>query len=141
MFNFKKRACILYHLAFLDWLPTHYFLPPITHFQPLNPHFLTTILPFFAMCFMILKGFVYTIAAHIYTFRLAFSCILHCIQHHFTLHLASKRTAFSTKTHCVQRQIALRFAANCSTFSRKQPQMWYKWRFLEINIHFIVFTD
>ena len=112
MFDFKKRTCILYHLAFLDWLPTHYFLHPITHFGPLETHFLTTILPFFAMCFMILKGFVYTIAAHIYSFRLAFSGILHCILHHFTLHLASKRTAFSTKTHCVLHQIAVHLAAN-----------------------------
>ena len=141
MFNFKKKTCILYHLAFLDWLPTHYYLHPIIHFQPLKTHFLTTILPFFAMCFMVLRGFVYTIAAHIYAFRLAFSCILHCIQHHFTLRLAPKRTAFSTKTHCVQRHFALRFVANCSTFSRKWPQMWCKWRFFEINIHFMVFTD
>ena len=39
-----------------------------------NHHF-----AFFAIYFMALRGFVYTIAAHIYTFRLAFSCILHCI--------------------------------------------------------------
>ena len=137
----KKKTCILHHFAFLDWLPTHYFLSPITHFQSLKPHFLATILAFSAICFMVLKGFVYTISAYIYSFRLAFSRILHCILHHFTLRLASKRTALCTKTHCVQRHIALRFAANCSTFSRKQPQMWCKWRFLEINIHFIVFTD
>jgi len=50
---------------------------------------------------MVLRGFVYTIAVYFYAFRLAFSSILHCVLHHFTLHLASKRTAFSTKTHCV----------------------------------------
>jgi len=50
---------------------------------------------------MVLKGFVYTFVVHIYSFRLTFSSILHCILHHFTLHLAPKRTAFSTKTHCV----------------------------------------
>ena len=61
---------------------------------------------------MVLKGFVYTIAAHIYSFRLAFSRILHCILHHFTLHLASKRTAFSGILHCVLQQIAVHLAAN-----------------------------
>ena len=59
------------------------------------------ILPFLAMCNMVLKGFVYTIAMDIYAFRLAFSSILHCILHHFTLRLAPKRIAFSTKTHCI----------------------------------------
>ena len=49
------------------------------------------------MCFVVLEGFVYTIAVDIYAFRLAFSGILH----HFTLRLAPKRTAFSTKTHCI----------------------------------------
>ena len=29
---FKPRTCILHHLAFLVWLPTHYFLRPTTHF-------------------------------------------------------------------------------------------------------------
>ena len=116
MFNSKKKTCILYHLAFLDWLPTRNFLSPITRFQPLKSHFLTTILPFFAMYFMLLRGFVYTILAYIYAFRLAFSSILHCIQHHFTLRLASKRTAFSTKMHCVLHQNALRLAPKCTAF-------------------------
>ena len=53
------------------------------------------------MFFVDREGFVYTIAADIYAFRPAFSGILHCVLHHFTLHLAPKRTAFSTKTHCV----------------------------------------
>ena len=35
------------------------------------------ILSLLAMCFMVLKGFVYTIAVDIYAFRLAFSSILH----------------------------------------------------------------
>ena len=56
------------------------------------------ILPFLAMVFMVLKGFVYTIAVNVYAFRLAFSGILHCILPHFTLRLAPKRTAFSGKT-------------------------------------------
>ena len=59
------------------------------------------ILPFWAMCFMVLEGYVYTIAAYIYAFRLAFSSILHGVLHHFAMRLASKRTAFCTKTHCV----------------------------------------
>jgi len=53
------------------------------------------------MFFMVLKGFVYTITAYIYAFRLAFGTILHGILHHFTLHLAPKRIVFCTKTHCV----------------------------------------
>jgi len=56
------------------------------------------ILPLSAMFFMARKGFVYTITVDIYSFHLAFSSILHCVLHHFTLRLASKRTAFSTKT-------------------------------------------
>ena len=60
-----------------------------------------TILPFLAMYFMVLKGFVYTFAVDVYAFWLTFSTILHCILHHFTLRFAPKRTAFSTKTHCV----------------------------------------
>jgi len=59
------------------------------------------ILPFLAMRFMVIKGFVYTIAVHFYAYRLAFSSILHCVLHQNTLRLAPKRTAFSTKTHCV----------------------------------------
>ena len=59
------------------------------------------ILPFLAMCFMVLKGFVYTIAVDIYAFRLAFSGILPCVLHQNALHLASKHLAFSTKTHCI----------------------------------------
>ena len=77
------------------------------------------ILPFSAMSFMALQGFIYAIPVDIYAFRLAFCTILHCVLHHFTLHLASKRTAVSTKTHCVLPHIALRFAANCTIFSSK----------------------
>ena len=29
---FKRKTCILHHFAFLDWLPPHYFLRPITRF-------------------------------------------------------------------------------------------------------------
>ena len=59
------------------------------------------ILAFSVMFLMTLKGFIYTIAVYLYAFRLAFSCILHCVLHHFTLRLAPKRTAFSIKTHCI----------------------------------------
>jgi len=37
------------------------------------------ILPFSALFFMALQGFIYTISVDIYAFRLAFSRILHCI--------------------------------------------------------------
>jgi len=37
------------------------------------------ILPFSAMPFMALQGFIYTISVDIYAFRLAFSRILHCV--------------------------------------------------------------
>ena len=37
------------------------------------------ILPFLALYFMALKGFVYTIAVYFYAFHLAFSTILHFI--------------------------------------------------------------
>jgi len=59
------------------------------------------ILPFSALFFMALKGFVYTIAVYFYAFRLAFSSIQHRILLHFTLRFAAKRIAFSTKTHCI----------------------------------------
>ena len=140
MFNFKKATCILYHLAFLDWLPTHYYLHSKNHFQTPKTHFLTTILPFLAQFIIVFKDLIYAIAAYFYAFRLAFSTILYCIQHHFTLRLAPKRTAFSTKTHCVQHQNALRLAAYCTIFCYKQPKSWCKWRSLQINIHSAAFT-
>ena len=59
------------------------------------------VLPFLAICFMVQKGFIYSIALDIYAFRLAFSGKKYCILHHFSLRLAPKRIAFSTKTHCV----------------------------------------
>ena len=113
MFNFKKKTCVLYHLAFLDWLNARNILSPSTRFQPLKSYFLTTILPFSAMFLMSLKVFVYTIAVDIYAFCLAFSAILPCVLHQNALHLAAKRTAFSTKTQCIQHQNAVRLAANC----------------------------
>jgi len=53
------------------------------------------------MFFKHLEGFVYTIAAHFYSFRLAFSIILHCVLHHFALHLAAFYLAFCTKMHYI----------------------------------------
>jgi len=64
------------------------------------------------MYLMVREGFIYTIAADIYAFRLAFSTILHCVLHHFTLRLAPKHTAFCGILHCVLQQIAVHFAAN-----------------------------
>ena len=49
------------------------------------------ILPFLAMCFMVLEGYVYTIAVYFYAFRIAFSSILHGVLYHFSLRLAPKR--------------------------------------------------
>jgi len=66
---------------------------------PLKTHFLTAILPLSAMFLMVVKGLFIPIAVDFYAFRLAFSSILHCVLHHFTLHLAPKRIAFSGKTH------------------------------------------
>ena len=121
---FKKKTCILHHLAFLFWLPTHYFLRPITRFQTLKCHFLMVILPFLVMYLVVRKGLIYTIAAYIYAYRLAFCSILPCVLHQNTLHFAPKRTAFSTKTPCVQHQNALRLASKCTTFCSKQPRNW-----------------
>ena len=59
------------------------------------------ILPFLAMFFMVLKGFVYTIAMDVYAFHLAFSSKSHRVLHHFALRLAPKRTAFSGKTQAI----------------------------------------
>ena len=125
---FKPKTCILHHFAFLVWLPTHNFSTPKTHFQPPKPYFLMAILPFSAMCFRVLKGFVYTIAVDVYAFHLAFSGKSHCIQQHFTLRFAPKRTPFSTKTHSVQHQHALHLAPKRTPFSGKQPRNRYKRR-------------
>ena len=57
-------------------------------------------LPFLAMFFMALKGFIYTFAVDFYAFRLAFNTILHCILHQNALYFAPKRLAFSGKTQC-----------------------------------------
>ena len=138
---FEKTTCVLHHFAFLFWLDARvFFKSNCPHFTTKTP-FLTPVLPFSAMCFTALKGFVYAIVVDVYAFCLAFSGISPCVLHHFALHLAPKRTAFSTKTHCVLRHIALHLAPKRSVFSGKMPQMWCKWRCFEINIHFIVFTN
>jgi len=96
-----KKTCILHHFAFLDWLPTRIFSTPNYPLLAPKTHFLTAILPFLAMCFMVLKGFVYTIMVDIYAFRSALNGIKHCVLHLFTLHLAAFCLAFCTKTHCI----------------------------------------
>ena len=125
---FKKRPAFCTILPFQIGYHLIFLLRPITHFLPLKCHFLTTILPFLAMYFMDLKGFIYTITADIYAFHLAFCSIQHCILHHFTLRLAPKCTAFSTKTHCVQRHIALRLAPKRIAFCCKWPKNGCWWR-------------
>ena len=109
---FKSKTCILHHFAFLVWLKARNFSSPITRVLPLKTHFLAAILPFSGIYLMVRKGLVYTISVYFYAFRLAFSSILHCVLHHFTLRLASKRTPFCGKTHCVLHHFALYLAAN-----------------------------
>ena len=78
------------------------------------------ILPFLAMYFIVLKGFIYAIAADIYAFFVlrfapfctAFCTILPCVLHQNALHLAAKRSVFSTKTHAILHLNALCFAIN-----------------------------
>ena len=94
------------------------------------------ILPFLAMFFMVLRGFVYAVAVNVYAFCLAFCPILHCIQHYFTLHFAPKRTAFSGILPCVLHQNAVHLAAFCTAFGCKQPKVWCKLRFYAMCIHF-----
>ena len=138
---FEKITCVLHHFAFLFWLDARVFSSPIAPILPLKTRFFTPVLPFLPRFFIALKGFIYTTAANVYAFRLAFSSILPCVLHHFALHLASKRTAFCTKMHCVLRHITRHLAAYCTIFCCKSPKIWCRWRFLEINIHFIVFTN
>ena len=89
---------------------------------------------------MVRKGFIYTIAMYFYAFHLAFSGILHCILHHFTLRFAPKRTAFSGILHCILQQNALHLAAKRTLFCWKWPKNWYKQHSFKINIHFAAFT-
>ena len=128
--NFQPVTCILHHLAFLVWLKAHNFSGPITRFQTLKPYFLLGVLLLLDICFMVQKGFVYTISVDVYAFRLAFSGILPCILQHFALRLAPKCLAFSIKTHCIQRQNALHLAPYCTIFCCKQPINRCKWRFI-----------
>jgi hypothetical protein len=109
----------LHHIAFLFCLPAHYFLPPVTPFSPLKTYFLAVVLPFLAMFFMTLKGFVYTIMVDVYAFRLALSVVLNCILPHFTLRFAPKRTPFCTKTQGILHQNARYLAAKRTEFSCK----------------------
>ena len=94
------------------------------------------ILPFLAMFFMVLRGFVYAVAVNFYAFCLAFCPILHCILHHFTLHLAPKRSAFCGILSRVLHQNAVHLAAYCTAFGCKQPKIWCKLRFYAMCIHF-----
>ena len=87
----KNKTCILHHIAFLVWLPTHYFLRPTTHFQPLKNHFLTTISPFSAM-FSQFERFLFIPQQ--------------CIFMLFTLRLAAYCTAFCSKTHAILLEMA-----------------------------------
>ena len=66
------------------------------------------VLPFFAMFFMVLKGFIYTFVvdfyasvSHLVPFCTAFCTKTPCILHQNALRLAPKRLAFSGKTRCI----------------------------------------
>ena len=78
------------------------------------------VLPFRAMCFMLLKGFVYTISVYFYAFHLAFSGTLTCVLQQNVRCLASKRTAFSGILHYNLLQTApkqLQMAVACNKYS------------------------
>ena len=121
---FKKKTCILHHLAFLVWLTARNSSSPITRFQPLKSHFLTKTSSF-RDTFQCLKNSLFIPLRRIF--------MLFAL--HFVLRLAPFYLAFCTKTHCILHQNALRFAPYCTTFSTKQPQNGCKWRFFIINIH------
>jgi len=109
---FKKKTCVLHHLAFLVWLPTRIFATPnypllAPKTPPFNGYF-----ALLAMFFMAPKGFVYTICS-------GYLCFSPCILHHFTLHFAPKRTPFSTKTRGILHQNARRLAAKRTPFCCK----------------------
>ena len=59
------------------------------------------VLPFCAMLLVVLKGFIYAIAAYIYAYRLAISSILPCVLQQIALRFAAFYLAFSGKTHCI----------------------------------------
>ena len=75
------------------------------------------ILPFWAMFFMVLRGFVYAVAVN-------FLCVLSCVLPHFALHFAPFHLAFSTKTQCVLRHFISRFAPKRSAFSGILHCIW-----------------
>ena len=50
------------------------------------------VLPFLAMCFIVLEGYVYTVAAYFYAIRLAAYCTAFCtILHYILLQIAPKQ--------------------------------------------------
>ncbi|OFQ10355.1 hypothetical protein HMPREF2955_01540 [Prevotella sp. HMSC073D09] len=71
------------------------------------------------MYLMVLEGCIYTIAADIYAFCLAFSGTLYCVLHHFTSRLVAKRIAFSGILQCILHQNARYLAPKRSAFSSK----------------------
>ena len=129
---FKKKTCILHHFTFLDWSSPHIFLRPITRFLPLKSHFLTTISPLPAMCFIARKGVVYTICS-------GYLCFSPRIYQQNALRLAPKHLAFSTKTHCIQHQNAVRLAAFYTAFSTKTHcillKMVQKWVSVAVGLN------
>ena len=64
------------------------------------------------MCFMVRKGFIYTIAVYFYAYLLPFSRILPCVLYHFTLRFAPFYLAFCGILHCILWQNALHLVEN-----------------------------
>ena len=60
-----------------------------------------SILPFSALFLVVLRGYVYTIAADVYSYRTAISTKSHCVLHQNGLRFAPKWLALSTKMHCI----------------------------------------
>ena len=77
------------------------------------------ILPFLAMYLVVRKGFIYTITAYIYAYRLVFCSILPCVLHQNTLRFAPNCLAFSTKMPCVLHQNVLHLAPKRTAFCSK----------------------
>ena len=112
MFVFKKKNCILHHLAFLVWLPTRIFLTPI--YPLLDPKTLLfdDYLASFSHVSHASEGF------YLYHYS-EFLCFSSCGLQHFALHLAPFYLAFSIKTQGILHQNALRLAPKCTAFSTK----------------------
>ena len=99
-----------------------------------------TILPLSSPVLTFRKSFVYLLDVDIYTYRLAFSSLLHYNLHHFALHLAPFYLAFSTILPCVLQQNAVHLAAYCIEFWCKWPKIWHQLGVYATEINIQPFT-